>query len=79
MPVFETGTFNHSVTCPHDQRGSGSSWLILRLGAVMTGIYVTCGREGRDIARFFAWVEQNITEAATHKKGRQCLPFSHVA
>ena len=21
MPVFETGTFNHSVTCPHHQRG----------------------------------------------------------
>ena len=23
MPVFETGTFNHSVTCPHDREGSG--------------------------------------------------------
>ena len=48
MPVFETGTFNHSVTCPHHLQGSG-----------FLGVAGINPCEGRLLARYDAKVEQN--------------------
>lgn len=64
MPVFETGTFNHSVTCPHGREGSGSQ-------AVYPADRAGGDAGARGIASFSKRVEQKLQ----HKKGRPKPPF----
>jgi hypothetical protein len=73
MPVFETGTFNHSVTCPHAQQGE---WLPRGYRAAFRVFATPSASRSAGYSKVFSVGRAEYSSAQNNKKGKaMCLTF----